>query len=289
MFTLNQEQKQYLTYILTDKQTNSQIEVVPERGAIISRWKIDNQDILYLDEARFANPELSVRGGIPLLFPICGNLPNNTYTYGDRAYQLRQHGFARDLPWEVIATNTSDTASITLTLNSNETTLAVYPFAFKLTFTYELQGTHLKIRQNYCNNSESVMPFAAGLHPYFKVQDKSQLSFEIPASSYFDHLSQKVISFPGQFDFELAEIDLAFTSINKYQTSIQNDSNNSKLTIYYSDFYSTLVFWTVKGKDYVCLEPWSAPRNALNTKDRLTYLEPGDSYDAVVEMVWQSS
>lgn len=289
VFTISQEQKQYLTYILTDKQANSQIEVVPERGAIISRWKINNQDILYLDEERFANPELSIRGGIPILFPICGNLPNNTYTYGDREYQLKQHGFARDLPWEVTETNTDSISSITLTLNSNETTLAVYPFAFKLTFTYQLQGNRLKILQSYSNHSDATMPFSAGLHPYFKVQEKSQLSFDIPASSYFDHISQEIQSFPGKFDFELDEIDVAFTSLNKHHTSIQDNYSGSKITIYYSDFYSTLVFWTIKGKDYVCLEPWNAPRNALNTKEQLTYIEPGSSYNSVVEMVWESN
>ncbi len=288
MFTISQEQKQYLTYVVTDIEGNSQIEVVPERGAIISRWKINNQDILYLDEARFANPELSIRGGIPILFPICGNLPNNTYKYGDREYQLKQHGVARDLPWEVTETNTDKLGSITLCLESNENTLSVYPFAFKLTFTYQLQGNRLKILQNYTNLSDTRMPFSAGLHPYFLVKDKSQLSFDIPSSSYFDHISGDVKPFSGKFDFELDEIDSAFTSINKDHTTITDSQRNSKLTINYSDFYSTLVFWTIKGKEYVCLEPWSAPRNAMNTKEQLNYIEAESSYNSVVEMIWEN-
>ena len=79
MFNIVKEQEQYQTYILTDEQAQSQIEVVPERGGIISRWRINGQEILYLDAARFADPTMSIRGGIPILFPICGNLPNNTY------------------------------------------------------------------------------------------------------------------------------------------------------------------------------------------------------------------
>ncbi|MDJ0649391.1 MAG: aldose epimerase [Xenococcaceae cyanobacterium MO_188.B19] len=287
VFTISQEPKRYLTYVLNDTEGDSQIKVVPERGAIISRWKVNNQDILYLDEERFANPELSIRGGIPILFPICGNLPNNTYKSGDREYQLKQHGVARDLPWEVTETNTDHLASITLTLDSNQDTLAVYPFAFKLTFTYQLQGNSLKILQNYTNLSNARMPFSAGLHPYFLVKDKSQLSFDIPSYSYFDHISGDVKSFSGEFDFERDEIDSAFTSIDKHHTTIVDGQRNSKMTIHYSDFYSTLVFWTIKGKDYVCLEPWSAPRNAMNTKEQLNYIEPGSSYDSVVEMIWE--
>ena len=283
MFNIDKEQRQHLTYILTDESAQSQIEVVPERGGIISRWRINGREILYLDAARFADPSMSIRGGIPILFPICGNLPDNQYTYGDRVYQLKQHGFARDLPWEVTSTKTNDCASITLTLNSNESTLKVYPFEFELVFTYQLQGNNLKILQNYTNKSAETMPFAAGFHPYFLTQDKTQLEFTIPSNQYFDHISQKNYTYSG-FDFEQPEIDVAFTSLDKHSTNFRDRATQRQISMLYSDFYSALVFWTVKGKDYICLEPWSAPRNALNTKEKLTYLESGNSYSAVVEM-----
>ncbi len=72
-------EQQYKTYVLCDSYAQSEIEVVPERGGIVTKWRIQGQDIFYLDESRFTHPELSVRGGIPILFPICGNLPDNTY------------------------------------------------------------------------------------------------------------------------------------------------------------------------------------------------------------------
>lgn len=283
MFNIVKEQQQYLTYILTDEQAQSQIEVVPERGGIITHWRINNRAILYLDAARFADPTMSIRGGIPILFPICGNLPDNLYQISDRDYQLKQHGFARDLPWSVAATEIGDCATITLTLDSNESTLAVYPFEFQLVFTYQLQGNSLKILQSYTNKSSETMPFSAGFHPYFVTQDKNQLDFTIPSDQYFDHISQETDSYTG-FDFERDEIDVAFTSLSKHSTSIRDRATQRQISILYSDFYSALVFWTVKGKDYVCLEPWSAPRNALNTGEKLTYLEPRSTYSAVVEM-----
>ena len=283
MFNIATKQQQYHTYILTDEQAQSQIEVVPERGGIITHWRIKGDELLYFDAVRFADPQMSVRGGNPVLFPICGNLPNNTYIYKDREYQLKQHGFARDLPWEVKATDIEDCASITLTLTSNELTLALYPFEFELVFTYQLRGERLKILQSFTNQSHEVMPFAAGFHPYFLATDKKQLEFNIPANHYLDHIEQKTYPFTG-FDFEQEEIDVAFTSLDKHFSSIKDSDRQRQITLYYSDFYSTLVFWTVKGKDYVCLEPWSAPRNALNTKEQLSYIEPGSTYSAVVEM-----
>lgn len=284
MFQITKQQQQYLTYILTDEAAKSQIEVVPERGGIITRWCVGERELLYLDADRFANSELSIRGGIPILFPICGNLPDNTYTFDREQYQLKQHGFARDLPWAVTDTETEDSASITLTLNSTEATLAVYPFEFLLIFTYRLQGNSLKIIQSYVNKSDAVMPFSAGFHPYFAVTNKERLDLEIPADRYISHLDGKIYSYQGKLDYNTPEIDLAFTSIHKHTAAIRDSQNRTKIQLHYSDFFSTLVFWTIQGKDYVCLEPWSSPRNALNTGERLTHLEPGHTYSALFEM-----
>ena len=136
MFAIALEQKKYKTYTLSDLEFNSSINVVPERGGTITSWRIKNQELLFLDTNKFENPELPIRGGIPVLFPICGKLPNNTYKYNGNNYFLKQHGFARDLPWEVIGNSNQDRASITLVFTSNRLTRTVYPFDFKLTFTY---------------------------------------------------------------------------------------------------------------------------------------------------------
>ena len=93
-----------------------------------------------MDKERFANPALSIRGGIPILFPICGNLPNNNlpnniYSYKGNEYTLKQHGFARDLPWNIDLSKEWPT----LSLSSNHHTKAIYPFDFQLVFTYKIQ------------------------------------------------------------------------------------------------------------------------------------------------------
>lgn len=293
-YKISIKQEQYSTYILADESAQSFLELVPQRGAIITNWRIQGQNILYLDKERFADPNLSVRGGIPILFPICGNLPDNVYTdrdcatrtgEADRQYKLKQHGFARDLPWQVSATNTDNCAKIDLTLTSNAQTLSVYPFEFELEFSYQLQGNSLKIHQTFTNNSDRSMPFSTGLHPYFWVKDKVPLEFQIPATAYQNQISKEVESFSGKFDFDREELDLAFGDLKGHSTSITDKQRRLKIQLNYSDLYSTLVFWTIKGKEYVCLEPWSAPRNSLNTGEKLTYLEPKTSCHALVEIV----
>jgi galactose mutarotase-like enzyme len=41
--------------------------------------------------------------------------------------------------------------------------------------------------------------------------------------------------------------------------------------------YTHWVVWTLAGRDFVCLEPWTAPGDALNKDERLIVLAPGES------------
>ena len=284
MYKVSSEQKQYNTYTLSDDSSGSQIEVVPERGGIVTSWKINGQEVFYLDTERFTHPDLSVRGGNPILFPLCGNLPDNTYNVDGKDYQIKQHGFARELPWTATAQNNDGAASVTVELASNAETKAVYPFDFHLAFTYSLQGNTLEIRQEYKNLSATPMPFSSGFHPYFLCGDKNQIEANIPSVSYQDNRTKENFAFDGKFDFDQDEIDAVFGKLNSRSTSIIDNSRNLKIAIDYDDFYTYLVFWTVKGKDFYCLEPWSATRNSLNTKEYLTVLAPNASCTAVVKI-----
>jgi galactose mutarotase-like enzyme len=138
MTTLDIQQSQYKTYVLTDPIAQTHLEVVPERGGIITRWQVQGQDLLYLDADRFTDPTLSIRGGIPILFPICGNLPDNTFTHQGKTYTLKQHGFARDLPWTVGEQRPQD--GLTLTLSSAMRIDRPNPCPFPLDYTRTFQS-----------------------------------------------------------------------------------------------------------------------------------------------------
>jgi galactose mutarotase-like enzyme len=284
VFAIALKQKQYKTYILSDETANSSLEVVPERGGIATSWLVEGKEIFYLDAERFANPDLTVRGGVPILFPICGNLPDNTYTHKGVQRMLTQHGFARDLPWVPAKEVTEGCAALTLVLNSNDRTLAVYPFDFQLAFTYQIKGNSLEIIQRYTNLSAEPMPFSSGLHPYFLAPDKTDLRFEIPGMQYRNQSTHKKGYFTGVFDTTLDEIDVSFDELTGLAANVTDATRNLRLTLSYNSSYAKLVFWTLKGKDFYCLEPWTAPRNALNTGAHLIYLPPGASCEMLVRM-----
>jgi galactose mutarotase-like enzyme len=279
------------SYLLQDTNSETRVEIVPDRGGIVTRWQVGDRPVLYLDRDRFADPSLSIRGGIPILFPICGNLPDNTYHAANgQSYTLKQHGFARDLPWQVGDRHTTDHAALTLHLTSNATTRAVYPFEFALAFTYILRGTTLTIAQRVENRDSRPLPFSIGLHPYFAIADKSHLRLDLPASTYRDQKTQTVAPYNDTLDYDAPELDLAFESPQAAEdgTLMAGASDRDlHVTLTAAAPHALWVFWTVAGKDYYCLEPWSGPRNALNTGDRLTTLAPGAALETTVAIAAQ--
>jgi galactose mutarotase-like enzyme len=263
------------------------MEALPHRGGIVVRWNINGQEIFYLDEERLKDPTLSVRGGNPILFPICGNLPDNTYTVGDQTYTLIQHGFARNLPWSVV----SQTATtLTVALESTPETLTVYPFEFLFKITYTLKGESLEVRSHITNRSRQTMPFSLGFHPYFAVANKSNLTFDLPATQLDDNVAKQTRPFMGAVDLNVPELDIALFPVTAQTSAIKGDSfapGVRAISLTCDKIFTTLVVWTVEGKPFVCLEPWTSQRNALNTGTDLTHLEPGTSIEAVVTMTAQ--
>ncbi|MEM6446418.1 MAG: aldose epimerase [Cyanobacteria bacterium P01_D01_bin.123] len=293
MFSITSSSDVYTTYTLRDSDAGSSVNVVPERGGMVTTASFGNRDVFYLDAERFTHPELSVRGGIPFLFPICGNLPDNQYEWKGRTYELKQHGFGRTLPWQVANREISDNgAALTVALTDTPETFAVYPFQFEVRLTYVLQGNTLTIDQEYRNKSAEKMPFSYGFHPYFAAPNKTNLEFDLPSTSYFDRANQASGAWPErQWNFDLEEIDAAFEALppaDAVSTVVRDRHLQLGLTMTMATTCSRLVFWTLKGKPFYCLEPWSAPRNAINTGTDLTTLEPGDTHCDRLVLAWKT-
>ena len=75
------------------------VEVVPERGALVTALRVGARDVLYLDRDTLSDPSKNVRGGIPLLFLFAGKLVDETLVL--TGTKMKQHGFARNRAWTV--------------------------------------------------------------------------------------------------------------------------------------------------------------------------------------------
>jgi galactose mutarotase-like enzyme len=263
------------TYRLTgDGPDVARAEIVPQRGGIVTRFFAAGREVLALDESTLRDPAKNVRGGIPVLFPAPGKLRDGRALLGGVGCQMKQHGFARDLPWCVIEERP---AALTLALDSSETTRRLFPFDFRLTFTFALEGPSLRIDQRYENLSKEPMPLHAGFHPYFLVPDgeKPRATITTRATRVFDNVTKAERAFEG-FDLTLPEVDLHLVDHGGSRSTLTRPDGKGVVEIEASPEFGRWVVWTLAGKDFVCVEPWTAPADALNTGERLIWLEPGD-------------
>ncbi|MBS4179514.1 aldose epimerase [Lederbergia citrea] len=282
MYKVTQKQDENFTiYELTDSNAHSWIKVAPERGGIITGFGVQGKELLFLNEKTFYDEEANVRGGIPILFPISGQLVDGKYEWDGKVYEMRNHGFARNYPWEVMNTDTTDGASITLRLRSNEETRKSFPFDFEVIFTYELQGNTLSIQQEYVNKSESDMPIYPGFHPYFKTSEKN-LKYETDAKTYRDDNDFKFKNVKEGIDLSDKKESLVLLDAVKKEIAFELPELNKKVLMKYGEEFKYVYLWTEKGQDFVCVEPWMAMTNEMNRKEELPIIGQDESLKTVI-------
>lgn len=253
-------------------------EVVPARGGLVTRFAVDGDEVLYLEPETVADRQKNVRGGIPVLFPIAGRLEGDRYQSGSASYPMRQHGLARHAAWSVSEVGG---ARLTMELRSTQATRINFPFDFCLRMTVDLGragGRTLALELEVQNLGPGAMPLHLGLHPYFFVpdQDKGRLRLEVPARAAYDNVQGRPVPYDGRVvELGRAEVDLHLSGLATDQVGLPVPGRAPRL-LSFSDLFPVLVLWAVQFKDFVCVEPWSAPGNALNTGQGLIHLGPGE-------------
>ena len=252
---------------------DDQLRVVPERGGLITGWRCGGRELVYLDLERFLDPALSVRGGIPVLFPICGGLPNNSLPLPQGVFSLAQHGFARQQPWQLSAL--ADGQGIALELRDSETSRVSYPFAFLLRLEVRLETAALAITTTVRNNSRDVMPFSFGLHPYFNVTNLKTARLQGLPEQCLNHLSMAEANTADQLRQLNDGVDLLVHPSGDVR--LVDPEAGTSLELQLSAPFDLAVIWTEPPRPMVCVEPWTGPRQALISGDRKLELEAGES------------
>jgi galactose mutarotase-like enzyme len=102
----------------------------------------------------------------PILFPIVGRLKEDQYQQDGQTYKMSQHGFLRDVEFDV-AEQTATTVSFVF--ESLGRFVHVYPYEFKAVIRYSLMEDSLMVQWQILNENKEEMYFSIGAHPAFKV------------------------------------------------------------------------------------------------------------------------
>ena len=232
--------------------------VAPARGAIVTALTVLGRDLLFMDRATLADPGKSVRGGIPVLFPFAGRLEGDRLVHAGST--MKQHGFARNKAWTVIERKPD---SVRLALEDDDQTRATYPHALRLEQALTLlpRGLHLELAM--LNKGTGPMPVAPGWHPYFPCPSAAKPRVKPLGLPTLD---------PSRFTPD-AEFDFGITAPANGRAVFEMPELG-RLELSFSPEMRFLQCWGLPGRDFICLEPFLGPNNAINTASRLD-IAPG--------------
>ncbi|KAA3653722.1 MAG: D-hexose-6-phosphate mutarotase [Proteobacteria bacterium] len=129
-------------------------------GAQVLHWQpAGGRPWLYLSEAAAFDGKTAIRGGVPVCFPqfaAHGPLP--------------RHGLVRTRPWRLVDQREVDKqVMLTLAIDSDDGTLAVWPYLFALELTINIGATRLDMELEVTNTGADALEFTAALHTYLRV------------------------------------------------------------------------------------------------------------------------
>lgn len=236
----------------------------------------------------------------PILFPFVGQVKEGKYLFEGKEYHISQHGFARDMQFEV-ASQTNNSISYRITHNND--TLSKYPFMFQLDVTYTLVGKSLDIQYNVTNSDTKTIWFSIGAHPGFNCPFSPKESFndyylelnseETSARLEIENglLSGKQSTFFNKeskiaLEHNLFKQDaIIFEELNSSEICIKSSKNDQFVKMNFNN-WPYLGIWTKPNANapYVCLEPWhgitaeSDKETILQDKKGIRSLAIGESF-----------
>ncbi len=244
----------------------------------------------------------------PNVFPVCGRLTDNKYTYRGKTYSMQRHGFARTSEFELLEKTEN---SLTFILRANEQTRECYPFEFEYTITYILDKNTLKTVYWAKNFGKNTMYCAFGGHPAFNVPLGSDGDFEdyyieFKNGSTQTELLFKDFLFTGNFapfkvdgnclnlkrDFFIH--DAHFILEDGGKCALKSKKSDKSITVTYPQMKYLALWHTFDlPAPFLCIEPWTSIHSYygkiddLETKLDMFSLEANEeksvSFDITIE------
>lgn len=208
----------------------------------------------------------------PLLFPFIGGLHGDTYTYEGVAYQMKKHGFLRDILFELVKQTDDEIWFVT---RSTEETLKSYPFEFELEVGYWLRGESIDVIWKIHNIGDKVMEYSIGGHPAFKCplkedEERTSYAVQFKRKSTLEKTAVTKTGFAAQeshtitLEEERIPLDgnvfredaLIFENYQVSEVALVDSFNRPYISLTCDT--PVLAIWSMPEKEaqFVCFEPW---------------------------------
>lgn len=259
---------------------------IDDMGAQLHSLKLKESEKEYIWQG---NPDVWY-GQAPVLFPIIGQLINDTYFYNGKQYSMQKHGLARKLLFEV---KKCEGAKAVFSLSSNAKTLESYPFDFEFLVSFELCEKSLVNTLTVVNKTDGEMYFSLGAHPAFNCNVGDVIEFEKPETLSTERIDKDNLLIPEKFPLldnskeieitkEIFLADALILSNLKSKKLMINGENKIEFTFGDCPF---LGIWAKPGAPYVCIEPWFGVndgreiKNDISEKRGICRLNKGETFE----------
>lgn len=240
----------------------------------------------------------------PVMFPYAGKVKDGKIEIRGQVIQnAPQHGFARTNE-HFLVEQSADT--LTLALTPNDTTLALFPYQFRLLSEFRLEGRSVHHTLTVENHDTEAFTFGIGYHPAFAIPFDSKHSIEDYEFRFSDMESPICLAAPkgllngccyplGTNIRKLAISDGMFDSGSHCMVNLRSETlgvyekdSNRAVVCNISQFPYCLI-WSQPGlPHFVCIEPWhslpsaEADGYAWDQKPAAAMVQPASSWSTTM-------
>ena len=239
--------------------------------------------------------------GIPLLHPWANRLSGFRYRAAGREVNLDpsspllhldEHGLPmHGVPWSLLAWEPTEARQDFLAARLEWTRsdlLAVFPFRHHLQMAVTLRSDSLTVETTLVAGPGGAVPVSFGFHPYFGLPDflRAQWRLELPAMRRLV-LDRRGIQTGDEEPFDGLDAqlgELAFDdgfALMAEQASFSIAGAARRITVEFLEGYPYAQIFAPKDKDYIALEPMTAPTSALTSGRGLRLVKSGEQFRAV--------
>lgn len=237
-------------------------------GAHLTHFQPKGEAPLIFDATKSRiTPPKTVHAGIPICWPWFGAHPVDS--------TKPQHGFARDMQWQLKNTRNLDSKAIVvvLTLHENPQTKRLFPYDFALELTFTI-GQTLNVALKSTNTGKEPFTITQALHTYFSISDIETIAISgvegTPFVDYTDNRKEKceerTLTIHQEVNRVYVPTDAACT--------ITDTALKRKIVIEKSGSRSTTIWnpWQESGlhdlpddkyREFVCIETTNALQDAI--------------------------
>jgi aldose 1-epimerase len=276
----------------TDRQTDIEVKISPFFGSNIYKFKYNGNELFYCDYDLLKKRDWT---GCFILWPYPNRIRDKKFEFEGKNYSLVDikrkkgnypliHGLVDDKIWKISGINktkNSIKASTFIDVSPRSEIYKYFPFKSRLTLSFTVDKSGLRIEYFVINRSTINMPFGFALHPYFLLlsgADKTRILLPaekvmetdqelLPTGKLYD-VNKTKFNLKKPFPLLNLSLDHVFTCLDRSKMPyIDFQDNKIKINLESSKDFTHMVLYTME-KKFICFENQTGSTDMINLHNK---------------------